>query len=103
LGEPRGIRFGDSGYTALRSPESARWEPLQEDSAEHELPPGLGLKLQLEGRPVSLTRTGGPPHLRFWPTGETSAFQLELHAGSGVGMNLNGDLLGGLTRTASAP
>ena len=103
LGEPRGIRFGDSGYTALRSPESGRWESLPGDSAEHRLPSGLALELQLEGRPVSLTRPDGPPHLRFWPTGETSAFQLELHAGSGVGMSLNGDLLGGLTRTASAP
>lgn len=103
LGEPRGIRFDDTGYIALRSPERGRWQPLAETAADQRLPSGLGLELRLEGRPVSLTGTEGPPHLRFWPTGETSAFRLELHASGGARMSLDGDLLGQLTRTASTP
>lgn len=103
LGEPRGIRFSETAYSALRSPETGRWEPLEDTVAHHDLPAGLRLALRIEGHRVPLSDADGPPQLWLWPTGETSAFQLELHASSGVSMGLSGDLLGGLTRTTSAP
>lgn len=103
LGEPRGIRFSETAYSALHSPESGHWEPLSETSTHHDLPAGLRLTLRVEGHGVPLSGADGPPQLRLWPTGETSAFRLELRSSSGARMGLSGDLLGGLSRTASAP
>ncbi|MBM5811382.1 MAG: type II secretion system protein GspH [Gammaproteobacteria bacterium] len=84
-GRDYGLRFETSRYECLRFDGfEGRWQVITDDRwlAPRELPPGLVLELQLEGRPVLLGRAAGPetrlPQLIAQGSGDMTPYQLVL-------------------------
>ncbi len=93
LGETRGIRFTEQGYTALRLTAPNQWRELDDD---HTLPPGIQPRLSIEGQPLSLVGASPVPQVILWPDGAATVFRVALQSG-GASSRLQGDLLGQLS------
>ena len=98
--EQRGVRFTETGYAFLVLDEEGKWR-LADDSnllSDYELPAGLSLQLQVEGRPVDLNKDQDSlqPQVLLLSSGEGTDFTLTLNSEDNHDYILSGDLTGQL-------
>jgi general secretion pathway protein H len=98
-----GIRWSVGGYEFLAyEPRSAQWEALGGDPQlrPRQLPAGIDVQLEVEGRPVILPAGNGlgaedgkrVPQVMLYSSGEMSLFELTLRrSGGGPGVSLQPD------------
>jgi general secretion pathway protein H len=111
-----GMRCTTGGYEFLvYEPRSEQWESLTGDPLlrPRQLPPGIEVTLEVEGRPVILPAPGVSrvsakdrvPQIMLFSSGEMSLFELTLRrAGGGAGVEFAPDPAADrITATALAP
>ena len=76
-----GLQFQSDGYQFLVY-QGDGWLPIAGDAIfrQREMPPGVELELELEGRSVILDGSEDKPQIMILSSGELSPFKLDLHA-----------------------
>lgn len=94
LGELRGVRFEEDGYHLVAADDDGLWSAPERGGAT--LPEGMRLRLEVEGRAVSLDVQDTAPQVLLLPGGEATAFAVEISTGRDPGFLVTMDLLGRL-------
>lgn len=97
--EQRGVRFTGSGYAFSVLDNDGKWQPADDSQLliRHELPAGLSLQLEVEGRPVDLKKgEDSLPQVLLLSSGEATDFILTLSNDERRRYTLSGDLTGKL-------
>lgn len=98
--EQRGVKFTELGYAFSVLDRNGKWQPVDDSNllSSHELPTGLALQLQVEGRPVDLKKGEDSlaPHVLLLSSGEATDFTLTLSNDERQSYILSGDLTGKL-------
>lgn len=96
--EQRGIRFTETGYVFLVLDQDRQWRSANDVHRlnSYELPSGLTLQLQVEGRPVNLKKDDDAalPQVLLLSSGEATDFSLTLISDDRQRFMLSGDLTG---------
>ncbi len=98
-GRSRGIRCDRTECRALEL-HGAHWQPLQTNRSRYRLPPGIAVRLQVDGQQIPPAGSG-PPQIVLAASGETSAFRLTVYAAA-ASYRLSGDVAGHVS-LATAP
>lgn len=98
--EQRGARFTETGYAFSVLDDNGEWQPADDSSLlnRYQLPAGLTLQLQVEGRPADLKKDQESltPQVLLLSSGEATDFTLILSNDERQSYTLSGDLTGKL-------
>ena len=96
-GQELALQLGTQSYRFLRL-DGDGWQSVEEDRVlrERPFPPGVQIKLRLEGVLVNLEDESHPARILLLSSGELTPFELIMENGEGSQVILRGDIGGGV-------